>query len=161
SLTYGADDPARPEAARALLAEHPQLARHSIHTVASVGDAEAARALLAADPSQARREGGPFRWEPLLYAAYSRLDSPAAEHSARDVARLLLEHGADANAGYLWEGLTSPFTALTGAFGEGEGSPPRHRHECALARLLLEHGADPNDSQALYNRMFRPDDSHL
>ncbi|MGH7536223.1 MAG: hypothetical protein ACREMG_11665, partial [Gemmatimonadales bacterium] len=31
----------------------------------------------------------------------------------------------------------------------------------ALARLLLEAGADPNDSQALYNRRFDPDDSHL
>src|SRR6185436_14511821 len=28
-------------------------------------------------------------------------------------------------------------------------------------RLLLDAGADPNDGQALYNRMFEPDDDHL
>ena len=27
--------------------------------------------------------------------------------------------------------------------------------------MLLDAGADPNDGQTLYNRMFRPDDSHL
>ena len=36
-----------------------------------------------------------------------------------------------------------------------------HPHGLALARVLLEAGADPNDAQTLYNRMFRPDDSHL
>ncbi len=53
---------------------------------------------------------------------------------------------------------------LTGCFGEGEGGPenqPAHPHGLALARLLLAAGADPNDAQALYNRMFRPDDHHL
>jgi hypothetical protein len=53
---------------------------------------------------------------------------------------------------------------LTGVFGEGELGPvrqPRHPHALALARLLLEAGADPNDGQALYNRMFEPDDDHL
>jgi ankyrin repeat protein len=30
-----------------------------------------------------------------------------------------------------------------------------------LARLLLDAGADPNDGQALYNRMFSRDNSHL
>jgi ankyrin repeat protein len=78
-------------------------------------------------------------------------------------ARLLLDAGADPNAGYLWHG-HSPFTVLTGVFGEGELGPvrsPRHPHSLALARLLLEAGADPNDSQALYNRMFEPGNDHL
>ena len=73
-------------------------------------------------------------------------------------------HGADPDTGYLWHGLPSPFTALTGCFGEGEGGPgnqPAHPHGLALARLLLAAGADANDAQTLYNRMFRPDDSHL
>jgi hypothetical protein len=68
------------------------------------------------------------------------------------VARLLLDHGADPNAGYLWEGLVPPFTALTGVLGSGEGASPKHREEPALERLLLERGADPNDDQALFNR---------
>ena len=72
--------------------------------------------------------------------------------------------GADPNAGYLWQGLTTPFTVLTGVFGEGELGPdrqPRHPCEQPLARLLLTAGADPNDGQALYNRMFEPGTEHL
>jgi len=55
-------------------------------------------------------------------------------------ARMLLEVGADPNAGYLWHGLPTPFTVLTGVFGEGELGPvrqPRHPHSLALARLLI------------------------
>ena len=56
-----------------------------------------------------------------------------------------------------------PFTALTGAFGDGEGgnTQPSHPQRDALARLLLDAGADPNDGQTLYNRHFRADDAHL
>jgi hypothetical protein len=61
----------------------------------------------------------------------------------------------------MWEGLTPPFTALTGAFGGGEGDPPPHRDSLALARLLLSAGADPNDGQTLYNRGFKPEDEWL
>ena len=88
----------------------------------------------------------------------------SSESQVVDSARILLEHGADPNVGYLWHGLPSPFTALTGTFGEGELGPtlqPRHPHSLALARLLLEAGAEANDSQALYNRMFGDDDDHL
>lgn len=56
-----------------------------------------------------------------------------------------------------------PFTALTGAFGEGEdgNNTPPHPERDALARALLDAGADPNDGQTLYNRHFRRDDGHL
>jgi ankyrin repeat protein len=83
--------------------------------------------------------------------------------TALETARLLLAAGADPNAGYLWDGLPSPFTALTGAFGEGEDgtNQPPHRDSLELARLLLDAGADPNDSQTLYNRQFRPGTAHL
>ncbi|MGE3268463.1 MAG: ankyrin repeat domain-containing protein [Chloroflexota bacterium] len=166
-LTYGGDSPARREQARALLAAHPEIATASIHTMAALGEVAVAASLLARDSSLANRQGGPHQWEPLLYLAYSRVESGAStgagERPALVMARLLLAHGADPNAGYLWEGLTSPFTALTGALGEGEdgANQPPHLDGLNLARLLLAAGADPNDSQALYNRQFRAGTEHL
>ena len=154
-LTYGDDDPDRLRRAYSLLEEHDWLQRASIHTIAASGDLDAARELLDRDPSQASLVGGPHGWEPLLYLTYARVPLGPGR-SAVGVAQLLLEHGADPNAGYLWEGLIPPFTALTGALGGG-GTIPKHPEELALARLLLEAGADPNDGQALYNRGWGPD----
>jgi ankyrin repeat protein len=141
-----------------LLAAHPELAQENIYTAAATGDADAIRTFLARDPALVNAKGGPHRWEPLLYACYSRLDAPTL-----DAARVLLAAGADPNAGFLWHGNLPPFTALTGAFGGGEGGAnnPPHPQSEALARLLLDAGADPNDEQTLYNRHFRPDDTHL
>ncbi len=156
-LNYGNDDPARWARARDLLAANPELATATIHTIAAVGEVAAARELLDRDPAQANRQGGPFDWEPLLYLTYSRLGPTGPGRDTLETARVLLEHGADPNAGYLWEGLSPPFTALTGAFGRGEGDPPPHPDELALARLLLEAGADPNDEQTLYNRHWDGD----
>ena len=150
-LTYGADDPARLVQARALLARHPESARGTMHAAATVGDAAAAEAFLAADPGAADRPCGPFGWEPLLYVAYGRIDSPDPRHDPLAVARLLLARGAEPDVGYLWEGLPCPFTALTGALGGGEGGQPPHRRWLELASLLLDAGADANDAQAVYN----------
>ena len=150
-LTYSNDHPAGWEAARRALT--PELARSSLHVAAAAGDLKAARTQMAA----ARVEGGPHGWEPLIYLAYSRVTGDGS----LEVARLLLEAGADPNAGFLWEGLPSPFTALTGAFGHGEGDPPPHRDALALARLLLEAGADPTDTQATYNLHWAEDDAWL
>ena len=154
-LTYGDDAPERLRRAQSLVDEHGWLARASVHTVAATGDVDAARDLLDRDPSQASLVGGPHGWEPLLYLSYARVPLGPGR-SAVGVARLLLEHGADPNTGYLWEGLIPPFTALTGALGGG-GTIPKHPEKLALARLLLEAGADPNDGQALYNEGWGPD----
>jgi hypothetical protein len=159
-LTYsGEDGPARRAAAAQLLAADPGLPARSVYAAAAVGDPVALAAHLA-DPAAATRPGGPYGWEPLLYLAYGRVPQVDALRAAQ----LLLDAGADPDAGYAWHGLTPPFTALTGAFGEGEQGPvrqPRHPRSIPLARLLLAAGADPNDGQTLYNRMFRPDDDHL
>jgi hypothetical protein len=144
TLHYGQDDPARQRAARELLDRFPEVAFSNICTKVVAGELDAVREHL---PEQANEQGGPCRWEPLLYLTYSRLDAP---HQV-EIARLLLDNGADPNAGYLWQGLASPFTALTGVFGRGEGDQPPHRDRVELARLLLDAGADPNDSQTMYN----------
>ena len=160
-LQYSAaDEPARWAEAADLLAGQPDLPARSIYAASVVGDPEAVRAHLAADPSAATRDGGPFRWVPLVYLVYSRV----LQGDAVAAARALLDAGADPASGYLWQGLPTPFTALTGCFGEGEQGPgrqPRHPQWASLAGLLLDRGADPNDGQTLYNRMFGRDDSHL
>ena len=160
-LNYGNDDAGRWARARELLTSHPELATATIHTISAIGEAAAARELLDRDPEAANGQGGPYGWEPLLYLTYSRLGPTGPGRDALATARVLLDHGADPNAGYLWEGLSPPFTALTGAFGSGEGDPPAHPDELALARLLLEAGADPNDGQTLYNRHWDGDDRWL
>jgi hypothetical protein len=160
-LRYGDDDaPSRWERAALLLAEHPEI-RSDVYVAAACADEVAVAAALVADPTLARGEGGPYRWEPLLYLAYARHDPDVSETATLATARVLLDHGADPNAGYLWHGLYPPLTALTGAFGSGEGDQHGHPRGFALAELLLDRGADPNDGQALYNRQFRPDDRHL
>src|SRR5271163_1691709 len=164
SLYYEDDQPERWAEGRRLLAAHPEITRDSVYAAAAAADTEALRRILAVDLAVARREGGPFRWPPLFYLAYARHDPQIDEGAVLTSARLLLDAGADPNAGYLWHGLPTPFTVLTGVFGEGELGPvrqPRHPHSLALGRLLLQAGADPNDGQVLYNRMFEPGNDHL
>lgn len=162
-LTYETDVPGRTRQADLMLDTHPRLAVANVFTTAATGSYEALDDLLTEEPDLAVRQGGPFAWEPLLYLSYARLRAPGRWVES---ARLLLECGADPNSGYLWEGLTSPFTALTGAFGGGERDEPAHPQALELARLLLRSGADPNDSQSPYNRglgdeVFTDDTTHL
>jgi hypothetical protein len=163
-LYYEDDEPGRWAQARQILLDHPEITRLSVCAAAATADLPRLAAHLAADRREAARPGGPFRCEPLFYLAYARHDPAIGEAAVLGAARMLLQSGADPNAGYLWHGLPTPFTVLTGVFGDGELGPvrqPCHPHALALARLLLEAGADPNDGQALYNRMFEPGADHL
>jgi len=160
-LTYtAADGPDRWAAAQALLDAHPEAVDADVWAASAAARPDAVARLLARDPALARRRGGPHGWRPLAYLAYSRVGGGDPVGTAR----LLLDAGADPDEGYLWDGTPTPFTLLTGVFGEGEGGPerqPRHPGSTVLARLLLERGAEPNDGQTLYNRMFGTDDDHL
>ena len=163
-LNYGDDGPNRWTVGRRMLADDPALGRATIHNAAATSDPDSVGRFLAVDRSAADQVGGPYRWTPFMYLAYSRLDPDVAIDDALATANALLDGGADPNAVYLWHGLPTPFTVLTGVFGGGElgvERQPPHPHSIRLARLLLERGADPNDGQALYNRMFEPTDDHL
>lgn len=156
---------ARLDAGRRMLEADPGLAGSTISAMAATGHHGLLAERIAANPALVDGPGGPNDWPPLLYCTYSRIDSPDPSLSTLETARLLLDAGADPNAGFLWRGLVPPFTALTGAFGRGEQDQPPHSDGLALARLLLEAGADPNDGQALYNcglaGSARDDWSHL
>lgn len=151
-LDYGTYDPARIAEAEWMLAADPELGGRSVWTMAAVGDVNGLAAALTADPAAVNREGGPFDWPPLLYVTYSRITSHGIGHDPVAAARALLDRGADPNAGFLWDGLIPPFTALTGAIGGGERGEPPHGRWRELTDMLLHAGADANDHQAIYNR---------
>jgi ankyrin repeat protein len=160
-LTYSDDETADRVAAAQLLAEHPELPRQNLFAAAACADVAEVRRQLAGRAAGASVTGGPYGWSPLLYQAYTRHDPDVSRAATLEVARLLLDAGADPNDGRFWHALPTPFTVLTGVLGYGEGRQPWHPHAIAFARLLLERGADPNDGQALYNRMFGRRDDHL
>lgn len=158
-FSHIAADPARFDKALRLLEAHPEIAEENIHVAAALGDATGVSRWLDRQPQLLDRKGGPFDWSPLMSAAYARLPG----HSSLPAARELVRRGADANAFFL-DGGQYRFTALTGVFGEGEAgkqNQPAHAECEAFARLLLDAGATANDSQALYNRMFEPDNTCL
>ncbi len=165
SLRYDEDDePPRWQAAADLVAADPALVDRHVWAAASAADPVALARHLAAHPALATTNGGPYGWSPLMYLCYGRAPLGRTANATLAAAHLLLDGGADPNSGYLWRGLSTPFTALTGLFGEGEQGPgrqPRHPFAEPLATVLLQRGAHPVDQQTLYNRMFRPDDSHL
>ncbi|ORA31437.1 ankyrin repeat domain-containing protein [Mycobacterium aquaticum] len=165
SLRYNESDaPPRWQSAADLLTADPTIVELSVWAAASAADPNALAGHLTKRPTLANAPGGPFGWAPLMYLCYSRVPLGRTAEDVTTAATLLLDAGADPNAGYLWCGLSTPFTLLTGAFGEGEQGPrrqPRHPQAATLAALLLDRGAHPADQQTLYNRMFRPDDSHL
>lgn len=154
-----AADPERFDEALELLEAHPEIAEENIHVAAVLGDAAGLGRWLERQPQLLDRKDGPYDWSPLMYAAYARLPGRSSLPAARELVR----RGADANAFFLDDGQYR-FTALTGVFGEGEAGkvrqPPHPEYE-VFARLLLEAGAEANDSQALYNRMFEPDNTCL
>ena len=151
-LRYNGDDQAwRYQRASEWLRQLPQLTA-DFHCALVAADVNAVHGFLAKEPQLATRNGGPRNWPPLMYLTYSRVEQNAA--GAIEVARLLLEHGADPDA-------RSPslqgFNAVTGAIAEGERGPvaciPHPRAE-ELVGLFLDAGAQANQSQALYNTLL-------
>lgn len=139
-LVYGGDDLARPALAAEMLRRDPSLAGRSIYTAGAVGDAAAGASILASDRSLATAVGGPFGWEPLLYVAYSRVVSDDPGHSPLAVARLLLEHGADPNSGYLWDSTSSLHGAHRGVRVRRGCAQPTSASRVAGPRAVAARG---------------------
>jgi uncharacterized protein len=151
------DGPARGAMAAWLLTRYPEIARYSIHTAVAAGDIDAVRGFLQKYPGLADSSGGPDDWTPLLRLAYTRLPTEPAMTNAIDIARLLLDAGANPKAS--WSDGHIAFTTLTGVIGGGEAGQSAHPLAEAFARLLIERGADPLDGQALYNTSLGADDT--
>jgi ankyrin repeat protein len=159
-------------AALRILNRHPEIARHNLDTSVVCGELDEVQRILREQPQLALvdsaapspdRSGpgstrdidsdmGPKGWTPLLYLCFTRLDLPKATENALEIARLLLDHGADPNA-YFMAG-SSRYTPLTGVIGEGEENRPPHPCRDQLTHLLLERGAEPYDTQVIYNIHF-------
>ena len=155
-----------------LLAQHPWLARHDINTAVVCGEIDHVRHLIAHDarvavtpsstPSPYRGMSGGANdlygylgakgWSPLSYLAFARLPLDATNDHAVDVARLLLDAGADPNV--FFDAGDSHYTPMTGVAGEGEEDRPPHPRREELTRLLLEFDANPYDIQVVYNLGF-------
>jgi hypothetical protein len=89
------------DAAQAILAAHPEVARSNIHIATILGDDAGVRQFLALDPGAATAPGGPYGWDALTYLCFSRylrLDPARSEGFLRGAAALL-DAGADANTG--------------------------------------------------------------
>ncbi len=136
-----------PGRALALLEDTPEIAGHSFYTQLILGDVDGVRRRLENDPALAKRAGGPYEnWYPLHYVAVSVLHRDSTERAAklREVAKLLIEHGADVNAEFrepAWP--DSPLRPLYFATGRTD--------HAEMGRLLLAHGAEINDGESIYH----------
>ena len=152
---------ARMKDAGRLLDGHPDLSTANIFTAVVCGETGAVRRILEARPAAAVEPGGPHGWPPLLYLCSARLPAGRGAAQAADIARLLLDHGADANAFYLGGNADIHYTAFTCVMGRGEDLGLMHPRARELVALLLEHGADPHDNQVLYNVFADNTSRHL
>ena len=181
-----------PERALGLLARHPEIATTDLHAACVAGRADTVAAMLAERPERVDEPHAPDGWPPLAYACAGRGNALATarvlvERGAkldalpgampplylafasgnRDVARYLLERGADPDDGESiyhmaehddresLELLRAHGVDVTGPHAPWGNTPLyflagyRESHPASAAatrgmRWLLEHGADPN-----------------
>ena len=136
--------------AKSLLASHPKIAAAGFYVALVLGNAKMVERTLRESPSLAKEKSGPQNCEPLLYVCFSRFANPKSPQAGGlvEVARLLLEHGADPNTAS-FEIPNNPLSCLYAASGLN--------NNLELSRLLLEAGANPNDNESLYHSTEHPD----
>lgn len=100
--------------------------------------------LIAADPEAATRKAPLAPPLTILEQSHAIHLYPEREGDMVAIAEMLLERGADVNAGIpAYVGSDHLLSTLYFAMGHANNMP--------LARWLLEHGADPNDGESLYH----------
>lgn len=132
--------------ANAMLAADPSLGYYDIFTAATTGNAGKVLEIISADPAQSQLISEPYGASALVYlclSKYLRLDLHKSQQFYT-AAKILLESGADANAGF-WSRLDHPEfeTALYGAAAVAQHPD--------LTALLIQYGADPNDGEVIYH----------
>lgn len=132
--------------ADARLRDTPSLAGTSPYHALVLGAADGVGRALADGRLDVTAAGGPLGWAPLVYVCFSRYaqtDSPRAAGIVA-TARLLLDAGADANAGFQFGPHPGdPLPCLYGATG--------YNNNVELARLLIDAGARLDDHESVYH----------
>ena len=136
--------------ANLILSRYPHVATASIYSAAVLADEPTLRSLLERDPAVATKTGGPHDWDPLTYLCFSRylrLD-PSRSDAFVACARLLLDHGANPNTGWMETLDEDPPREFLESVLYAAAGLAKHP---GLTRLLLERGADPNDEETCYH----------
>jgi ankyrin repeat protein len=137
--------------AKRMLGRDPAIAQADVYTALVLGDVDVVRRRLERDPDWVREKGGPRQREPLLYVTYSKFhrESPRIAEGLLEIARLLLDAGADPDAAFTDGNWASPLRSLLGACGVANFP--------AMAELLLDRGATIDDGESLYHSLEHAD----
>jgi ankyrin repeat protein len=134
--------------AEAILAEHPEVAAHSIYTASILGDDKAVDRCLAANVYDGTRKGGPYEWDALTYLCFSRylrLDRTRTTGFVK-AARALVGVGTNPNTGWFENGHQPQPEWESVIYGAAAVA-----QSAEVTRLLLDRGADPNDAEMPYH----------
>ena len=162
-LNYAPDDgPPRWEEAARLLEREPGIVSGNVYVAAATASVGELRRILAVDPAAASRQGGPFQWEPLCYLAYARHDALVPLDATLEVARLLLDAGADPNTSYRGTACPrrSPCSPASSAKVSSAGPAAAAPAFADSRPAAAVGGRGPQQGRAV-NRMFEPENDHL
>lgn len=128
-----------------LLHEEPELFVGDPWIACAIGDETAVRDAIANNAAWVNENGGIKKMPPLVAATHSGLiKEPGFEAKLLACARLLLQHGADANSSWVNPQFPDwPLSAMYGAIGKN--------HNIPMAELLLHAGARVDDNESLYH----------